>query len=119
MSKFILEFEKPIKKIEDEIQALKSSSISTGINVDDKLNHLYDKLNQEYINIYSIIFISYSYRIPFTQHTSSTDHMPFTHHMAFTQHMPFSHHASSTDHMPFTHHMSSADHMPFTHHIIH
>ena len=53
MSKFILEFEKPIKKIEDEIQALKSSSISTGINVDDKLNHLYDKLNQEYINIYS------------------------------------------------------------------
>ena len=53
MSKYILEFEKPIKKIEDEIQALKSSSVSTGINVDDKLNDLYDKLNQEYVNIYS------------------------------------------------------------------
>ena len=53
MSKYILEFEKPIKKIEDEIQELKSSSVSTGINVDDKLNDLYDKLNQEYVNIYS------------------------------------------------------------------
>jgi len=53
MSKYILEFEKPIKKIEDEIQALKISSVSTGINVDDKLNDLYDKLNQEYVNIYS------------------------------------------------------------------
>ena len=53
MSKYILEFEKPIKKIEDEIQELKSSSVSTGINVDDKLNNLYDKLNQEYVNIYS------------------------------------------------------------------
>ena len=53
MSKYILEFEKPIKKIEDEIQALKTSSLSTGINVDEKLNNLYEKLNQEYINIYS------------------------------------------------------------------
>ena len=53
MSKFILEFEKPIKKIEDEIQDLKSSSISTGINVDDKLKVLQNKLNEEYIEIYS------------------------------------------------------------------
>ena len=53
MSKYILEFEKPIKRIEDEIQALKTSSISTGINVDDKLNELQNKLNQEYIKIYS------------------------------------------------------------------
>ena len=53
MSKYILEFEKPIKRIEDEIQALKSSSVSTGINVDDKLNELHNKLNQEYVKIYS------------------------------------------------------------------
>ena len=53
MSKYILEFEKPIKKIEDEIQALKTSSVSTGINVDDKLNDLYDLLNEEYVRIYS------------------------------------------------------------------
>ena len=53
MSKYILEFEKPIKRIEDEIQALKTSSVSTGINVDDKLNELHNKLNQEYVKIYS------------------------------------------------------------------
>ena len=53
MSKFILEFEKPIKLIEDEISNLKTSSVSTNVNVDDKLKVLYDRLNVEYVKIYS------------------------------------------------------------------
>ena len=53
MSKFILEFEKPIKIIEEQINNLKITSSTTNINVDDKLNELYDKLNQEYVKVYS------------------------------------------------------------------
>ena len=53
MSKFALEFEKPIKVIEEQINNLKTSSSNTNINIDDKLNHLYEKLNNEYIKVYS------------------------------------------------------------------
>ena len=71
MSKYILEFEKPIKKIEDEIQALKTSCLSTGIDVDDKLNYLYDKLNQEYIKIYSNLKTNSIFSAVIDQHIES------------------------------------------------
>ena len=53
MPKFILEFEKPIQVIEEQIKNLKSSTSSSSINIDDKLNQLYEKLNSEYIKVYS------------------------------------------------------------------
>jgi len=53
MSKFILDFEKPIKVIEDQINTLKASSSTSNINVDDQLKVLYDRLNEEYVKIYS------------------------------------------------------------------
>ena len=53
MPKFILEFEKPIQVIEEQIKNLKSSTSSSNINIDDKLNQLYEKLNSEYIKVYS------------------------------------------------------------------
>ena len=34
---YILEFEKPLKEIDDKIQLLKSTSINTGINVDSQI----------------------------------------------------------------------------------
>ena len=53
VSKFNLEFEKPIKYIEDEIESLKNSSNLTGIDLKGKINELTDKLNLEYNKIYS------------------------------------------------------------------
>ena len=53
MSKYILEFEKPLLKIEDRIDSLKKSSFSTGIDVDQSIYELEKKLLEEKRNIYS------------------------------------------------------------------
>ena len=53
MPKFVLEFEKPIQAIEEQIKNLKNSSSNSSINIDEKLNELQEKLNNEYIKVYS------------------------------------------------------------------
>ena len=46
MSKYLLEFEKPIKQIEDEILLLKNSSNFTGIDLDERIKGLKDKFGE-------------------------------------------------------------------------
>ena len=46
MSKYILEFEKPIKILEDKILKLKSTASSTGLDNSDLINHLEADLNR-------------------------------------------------------------------------
>ena len=53
MSKFILDFEEPLKEIEEKIESLKKTSFDTGIDVVDSLKELYSKLEDEKKNIYS------------------------------------------------------------------
>jgi len=53
MSKYLLEFEKPIKLIEDQIKTLLSSSSITGIDVEDKIIELQNKLKEQSEKIYS------------------------------------------------------------------
>ena len=53
MSKYILEFEKPIKILEDKILKLKSTASSTGLDNSDLINNLEADLNREINNIYS------------------------------------------------------------------
>ena len=52
---YTLEFEKPLKEIDDKIQLLKSTSINTGINVDSQIEKLKDdlivKTNEIYNNL--------------------------------------------------------------------
>ena len=53
MSKFILDFEEPLKEIEEKIESLKKTSFDTGIDVVDSLKELYNRLEDEKKNIYS------------------------------------------------------------------
>ena len=53
MSKYILEFEKSIKLIDDKIRSLLESSNNSGINVDDTINTLNAQLEREKKLIYS------------------------------------------------------------------
>ena len=41
---YILEFEKPLKEIDDKIKLLESTSLNTGINVDQQIETLKDQL---------------------------------------------------------------------------
>ena len=41
---YILEFEKPLKEIDDKIKLLESTSLNTGINVDQQIENLKDQL---------------------------------------------------------------------------
>ena len=47
MSKYILEFEKSIKLIDDKIRSLIESSSNSGINIDDTINTLNAQLERE------------------------------------------------------------------------
>ena len=53
MSKYILEFEKSIKLIDDKIRSLLESSSNSGINIDDTINTLNVQLEREKKLIYS------------------------------------------------------------------
>ncbi len=53
MSDYILDFELPLKKIQDKIDALKKTSSATGIDVESSIALLKDKLNGEKHEIYS------------------------------------------------------------------
>tara|TARA_B100000579_G_C22839162_1_gene860480 strand:+ start:148 stop:1113 length:966 start_codon:yes stop_codon:yes gene_type:complete len=53
MSDYILDFELPLKKIQDKIDVLKKTSSSTGIDVESSIAQLNDKLNGEKHEIYS------------------------------------------------------------------
>ena len=53
MSKYILEFEKSIKLIDDKIRSLLESSNNSGINIDDTINTLNAQLEREKELIYS------------------------------------------------------------------
>ena len=53
MSEYILDFELPLKKIEDKIESLKKSSVSTGIDVSSSVEELEKNLLSEKHKIYS------------------------------------------------------------------
>ena len=53
MSEYILDFELPLKKIQDKINELKKASTSTGIDVDSSIAQLNDKLIKQKHEIYS------------------------------------------------------------------
>ncbi len=53
MSKYLLEFEEPLNKINDKIESLKKSSYSTGIDVDASIEELKKKLKIKKEEIYS------------------------------------------------------------------
>ena len=50
MSKYILEFEKPIKILEDKILKLKSTASSTGLDNSDLIKNLEADLSREINN---------------------------------------------------------------------
>ena len=53
MNEYILDFEFPLKEIQNKIDELKASSVRTGIDVSDSINDLRDKLENKRKNIYS------------------------------------------------------------------
>ena len=53
MSKFLLEFESPLKDIENKIQSLKSTSYKTGIDVADTIKKLEKELLTRQNEIYN------------------------------------------------------------------
>ena len=53
MSKYILEFELPLKDLEDKIETLKSTSIKTGMDVSSQINQLTSKYNELKKSVYS------------------------------------------------------------------
>ncbi len=53
MSNYILEFEAPLKKIEDKIASLKSTGIKTSMDVSEGIANLEEELKALKINIYS------------------------------------------------------------------
>ena len=53
MNKYILEFEKPLKIIEDKIESLRNTAIHTGVDVSDGIIALQEELNQQKHSIYS------------------------------------------------------------------
>ena len=52
MNKYILEFEKPLKNIEDKIESLRKTAINTGVDVSDGILNLQEDLRQQKKNIY-------------------------------------------------------------------
>ena len=52
MSKYILDFENPLKEIEDKIDSLRKTSFSTGIDVEDSILDLENRLHLEKEKIY-------------------------------------------------------------------
>ena len=53
MSDYILEFETPLKEIEDKISSLKSTGIKTGMDVGEGIAQLENELEEQKINIYN------------------------------------------------------------------
>ena len=53
MNKYILEFETPLKEIEDKIESLRNTAINTGVDVSDGIIALQEELNQQKHSIYS------------------------------------------------------------------
>ena len=51
-SKYILEFEKPLKDIEDRIENLKSSSINTGVDITSTVQKMEYELSEKRKEIY-------------------------------------------------------------------
>tara|TARA_B100001029_G_C15014449_1_gene426375 strand:+ start:242 stop:1201 length:960 start_codon:yes stop_codon:yes gene_type:complete len=52
MSKYTLDFESPLREIEDKIDTLRNTSIKTGMDVRDNIKILEDELSNKKINIY-------------------------------------------------------------------
>ena len=52
MNKYILEFEKPLKNIEDKIESLRKTAINTGVDVSDGILNLQEDLREQKKNIY-------------------------------------------------------------------
>ena len=52
MNKYILEFEKPLKDIEDKIESLRKTAINTGVDVSDGILALQEELRDQQKNIY-------------------------------------------------------------------
>ena len=50
MNKYILEFEKPLKDLEDKIESLRKTAINTGVDVSDGIISLQDELKQQQKN---------------------------------------------------------------------
>ena len=53
MSKYILEFEKPLQDIENKIESLRKTAINTGVDVSDGIIDLQAQLREQKKNIYS------------------------------------------------------------------
>ena len=53
MNKYILEFEKPLRDIEDKIESLRSTAINTGVDVSDGIIALQEDLKEQQYSIYS------------------------------------------------------------------
>ena len=52
MNKYILEFEKPLKDIEDKIESLRKTAINTGVDVSDGIISLQQELSDQKKTIY-------------------------------------------------------------------
>ena len=52
MNKYILEFEKPLKEVEEKIEALRKTAINTGVDVSDGIISLQEELREQKKNIY-------------------------------------------------------------------
>ncbi len=52
MNKYILEFEKPLKNIEDKIESLRKTAINTGLDVSDGILNLQEELREQKKTIY-------------------------------------------------------------------
>jgi len=52
MNKYILEFEKPLKDIEEKIESLRKTAINTGVDVSDGILSLQEEMRQQQKNIY-------------------------------------------------------------------
>ncbi len=53
MSKFILDFENPLREIEEKIDTLKTTGIKTGVDVSSNIKQLETKLNRKKLSIYN------------------------------------------------------------------
>ena len=54
MNKYILEFEKPLKNIEDKIESLRKTAINTGVDVSDGILNLQEDLREQKKNILAV-----------------------------------------------------------------
>jgi len=53
MNKYILEFEKPLKELEEKIESLRKTAINTGVDVSDGILGLQEELREQKNSIYS------------------------------------------------------------------